>query len=141
MSTTKNQFESLLALEQQIAQLQSMLKQQKVAVLESASNDFASEISELGSIIKSVFSKAKLHAVPFGFVVTSPDFKSSNGFTDIRRMVNAAKGLNQYVNVDVTQQYASQYVYGPKEVKITLTKGFVQSINKEYKAVLSSIEL
>ena len=137
MSTTKNQFESLLALEQQIAQLQCMLSLQKVAVLESASNDFASEVSELGSIIKSVFGKAKLQAVPFGFVVTSPDFKTMGGLSDIRTKVNAAKGLSQYVNVVITDWYTS--ANGPKEARITLTKGFIQSINKEYKEVLSSI--
>ena len=141
MENTKKEFVQMSNLESQIAELKSQLDLQRIHVLQSAANDFSSEIAELASVIKGTFAKAKLEPIPFGFLVTSPDFKNLGVQTDIRKMTNATKGSNQYVNVTVTQHYASQYVYGPKEVKITLTKGFVQSVNKEYKQILASIDI
>ena len=141
MENTKKEFTQMSNLESQIAELKKQLDLQRIYVLQSAANDFSSEIAELASVIKGTFAKAKLEPTPFGFVVTAADFKKLTGTTEIRKLVNATKGLNQYANVDVTQHYASQYVYGPKEVKITLTKGFIQSVNNQYKQILASIEI
>ena len=139
METTKIEFNTLTSLEKQIAKLQLLLESQKITVMESASNDFSAEIEQLKTTINTAFNKAKLTPTEFGFIVTSPDFKNLNGATDIREKINKTSNIKNFCNANVTDWYTTSN--GPKEVKITLTKGFIQSINPEYKQILSSIEI
>ena len=141
METTKIEFNILTSLEKQIAKLQSLLESQKITVMESASNDFSAEIEQLKNTINTAFNKAKLTPTEFGFIVKSPDFKNFNwwSITDIREKINKTSNIKNFCNANVIHWYKSSN--GPKEVKITLTKGFIQSINPEYKQILSSIEI
>ena len=142
METAKIEFNTLTSLEKQIAKLES----QKITVMESSANDFSAEIEQLKTTINTAFNKAKLTPTEFGFIVTSPDFKTLNGATDIREKINKISNIKNFCNANVTDLYTTSN--GPKEVKITLTevkitltKAFIQSINPEYKQILSSVEI
>jgi hypothetical protein len=139
MKSTKIAFDKLAAIRQQIETLNAELAAQTQIVVESASSDFQAELDKLSDTIKKSFTKTKLIPTQFGFIVTSPDFKNTSGATEIRQMINNTANHKSFVNAKVTEWYAN--VNSPKVVKITLTKGYIQSCNPEYKNILADITI
>jgi hypothetical protein len=139
MKSTKIAFDKLAAIRQQIETLNAELAAQTQIVVESASSDFQAELDKLSDTIKKSFTKTKLIPTQFGFIVTSPDFKNTSGATEIRQMINNTANHKSFVNAKVTEWYAN--FNSPKVVKITLTKGYIQSCNPEYKNILADITI
>ena len=139
METTVQEFNKLQYLKLQLAELQKVINSQTQVVIESASIDFTDELKNLEVVIKNCFIKAKLVPVPFGFIVTSPDFKKLGGKTNIRKKIVEIAGSTTYVNTVNTEYYYESHI--PKEIKITLAKAFIQRKDKSYKNILEGIEI
>ena len=139
METTVQEFNKLQNLKLQLAELQKNINSQSQVVIESASNDFAEELENLKSVINKTFSKAKLVPTPFGFIVSSPDFKKLGGKTNIRKKIAETAGSTTYVNTVNTDYYYESHI--PKEIRITLAKAFIQRKDKSYKNILDGLEI
>jgi hypothetical protein len=139
METTVQEFEKLQSLRKQLKDLENTISSQSQVVIQSASNDFAEEIGNLKSVINKSFTKAKLVPAPFGFIVTSPDFKKLGGKTNIRKKIAETAGSTTYVNTVNTDYYYESHI--PKEIRITLAKAFIQRKDKSYKNILDGIEI
>ena len=139
METTVQEFEKLQSLRKQLKDLENSISSQSQVVIQSASNDFAEELENLKSAINKTFSKAKLVPAPFGFIVSSPDFKKLGGKTNIRKKIAETAGSTTYVNTVNTDYYYESHI--PKEIRITLAKAFIQRKDKSYKNILDGIEI
>ena len=136
---TSIEFEKLKTLRTQLEELQRVIEDQTQVLIQSTSNDFTNEIENLKVAINNSFKKPKLIPIPFGFLVSTSDFKKLGGKTNIRRKIQETAGISNYVNMIDTEYYYESHI--PKEIKITLTKGFIQKINKSYKNILSDIDI
>ena len=145
MENTRQEYRKLTEIQNQIAELQASLKTQESLLVKSVVGDFADHLQTLQSLIKQCYTRVKLVPAEMGFIVTSPEFKESSA-TEIANRINTLHKASggaaaNLVKIQTLDWYSSQNISGPKEIKLTLTKAFIQSVNKEYKNILNGIEI
>ena len=128
-------YEELKSSQELIRFIQLQLKNKRSELLRLVSAEFKEEQDYLESKIMQAYPDAKLKPIKFGFTVKSKHL--GRYVSNIKKLIDTTAN-DRICNVETIDWYADARI---KEVRITLTKTYMRSANKNLASIINSISI